>query len=504
MPPQSVEFPRFGGLDLRNDPQESSFGAPIDALNVDLSIPGRLSARAGYAVLTAAAADAPFVELMPYYRAGSTTRQLIAAKGGATPANSAVLVLNTSGAVVGTIATSTFAHHLLIRFGTPTQDLVLECPFNLPPSSSAAASVQSWDGSTWSTVTGSGTLPAIAGCVQKTDNRVVVAVPTGVGNIPVIRFSAAGSALSYPVANSVSLTPGDGEYVNNLTSWSNLVFAFKQTKFFVFYGNDTDGSGNPIFNYRAVAGGVGCVSPRGACEAPNGVYFLDRTGVYFTAGSQPAKVSAPLDPLFGKGPLPSYYQGSAINWAAIEFASLDYYNGRVFLSVPTGSSTTNDTTFVLEVASGTWAPWSTKINALTSFRIGDQEEPVMALASGTNDVVRMGQPFTYSQDAGAAIPWRYRTGFWNPGAAGAESWVREILLDGSGTVTVKSAVNDAATLGTGQAVTLGTAPAITQGRDRRGLRGRNVSYEFSGTAPARVSRVEPIVWGQRTAGEQAA
>jgi hypothetical protein len=52
MAPKGVEIPRFGGLDLRDDPQEVSLGAALDGLNVDMSLPGRLKARGGYAKFT--------------------------------------------------------------------------------------------------------------------------------------------------------------------------------------------------------------------------------------------------------------------------------------------------------------------------------------------------------------------------------------------------------------------------------------------------------------------
>jgi hypothetical protein len=504
MAPKGVEIPRFGGLDLRDDPQEVSLGAALDGLNVDMSLPGRLKARGGYAKFTAAAADAPYSSLMPFYRTSSATQRLVAIKGTTGAVNSVLQVLDINGTVFASQNVSDYPHAAMVRFGTPINEFVLAWPFrytNGAPTPLATGYQWSTVGS-WVAVAVSGSYGASAAAAQKSENRVMVAAQVTAGQGPVIWFSAAGNPLSY--SDYVDVTPGDGEYVVNLTSYRDLVFAFKQTKFFVFYGNDTSSTGTLVPKYRSVDAGIGCACPRGAVAAPEGVYFLDRTGVYLTTGSTPRKVSGPLDPLFGKGSLPSYYQGSAINWASIEWATLDYYNGALMLSVPTGVSTTNDTTFVFDVASQQWMPWNLKANGVTSFRIGDQEELVFSLSSGTNDIVRMGQPFTYTTDAGTAIATRYRTGFWNPGDPGAEAWVREILLDGVGTVTVKSAVNDAATLGSGAAVTLGTSPAVARGRDRRGLRARSISYELSGTAaPWSVSHVEPLVWGQRTAGMQA-
>jgi hypothetical protein len=505
VPPRAVEIPRFGGLDLRDDPQEVSLGSAIDGLNVDMSVPGRLLTRSGYAKFTAGAAAASYSALMPFYRSTAlSSRQIAASKGANSAANAGIDVLNTSGGLAtggASISTLNFPHHAMAALGTPSQAYLYAFPFAVTASGPIASSGAYWLGAgAW---TSPGSFSATAAAVQKSENRVMIALQVAAGISDTVGFSEAGNPLTGYTSNTVSVTPGDGEWLINFTSYRELVLCFKQTKFFVFYGNGTSSTGTLVPNYRTVDAGVGCVSPRGAVASPEGVYFLDRTGVYLTTGSIPTKVSGPLDPLFGKGALPSCYQGLAINWTAIEWATLDYYNGSLFLSVPTGASTSNDTTFVYDVTSKQWMAWNTKVNGMTSFRIGDQEELLFSLASGSNDIVRMGQPGTYTTDAGASFTGRYRTGYWNPGAPGAESWVREVLLDGTGAVIVKTAVNDAVTLGTGQAVTLGTAPAIAQGRDRRGLRGRTVSYEFSGTAPWSLSRVQPILWGQRTTGEKA-
>jgi hypothetical protein len=58
----------------------------------------------------------------------------------------------------------------------------------------------------------------------------------------------------------VDLTPNDGEVITEWRVGAATLFVFKQTKFFVFYGNSTDGSGNPVFNYRSVDLGVGAVA----------------------------------------------------------------------------------------------------------------------------------------------------------------------------------------------------------------------------------------------------
>jgi hypothetical protein len=187
------------------------------------------------------------------------------------------------------IETSSFSHG---RFDSRTG-----LPHAWPPATSGRQS-----GLAWVAVAGiSGILRRDgSGGAEKSENRVMVAARRHrSARDRSSGFRAAGNPFSY--SDYVDVTPGDGEYVVNLTSYRDLVFAFKQTKFFVFYGNETSSTGTLVPNYRAVDAGVGCACPRGAVAAPEGVYFLDRTGVYLTTGSTPRKVSGPLDPLFGKG-----------------------------------------------------------------------------------------------------------------------------------------------------------------------------------------------------------
>jgi hypothetical protein len=98
---------------------------------------------------------------------------------------------------------------------------------------------------------------------------------------------------------------------------------------------------------------------------------------------------------------------------------------------------------------------------------------------------------------GAGINSRYRQGFWAPDAQQAQATVRELILEGTGTVTVKGS-HDWGTLGGSQAVALGTAPTPAENRYRTAQHGRHHSYEFSGSGTRwTLERVQALVRDRR-------
>jgi len=106
-------------------------------------------------------------------------------------------------------------------------------------------------------------------------------------------------------------------------AWRELVFVFKESKFFVFYGNSVDGAGEPIFNYRPVEGGVGLAARFGIAATPNGVFFVGRDGLYVTTGSSAQRVSDPVEPLW-TGNASDYFAGGTIsNLSQTSMTSLD-------------------------------------------------------------------------------------------------------------------------------------------------------------------------------------
>lgn len=488
--PVSVEFPRFGGLDLRQDPQEN--GGAIDLLNVDFDKPGTMRSRDNYSTFTTVAAAARYDSLFGYVDQGGG-RYLLAGRG------TTVQAIDSTGAVATSVAGKTTSPHYFCRWLDSSSDVVF-CANGNDTVFAFNPTVPNFFVPAYTGTTPTGRFVAI----QPKENRLVVAAQST--NKYRVLFSDAGTPTSFSANNYVDLL-GDGEEINGIVAWRDFLFVFKKSRYFVFFGNSTDSSGNPVFNYRAVETGVGLVAPRAVAATADGVYFLGRRGVYRTTGGDPELLSGAIEPYFRNEGAPRHFASQVADLEYMDVAAaMCAHRDRIYLSLPTQASVSNDSTLVYDTRARWWSLWDLGAAALVPWRSTLGREEIHFAYSAINAVItnHIGRmTYTATTDAGVAMASRYRTGFWNPGQPGAESWVRECLIDGTGTVTVKTAVNDAATLGSGQAVTLGTSPAVAQGRDRRGLRGRNLSYEFSGTALWSISRVVPLVWGQRTAGLRA-
>ena len=269
-----------GGLNLRDGVDVVEASQAIDAMNVLFSTRGAVGQRSGYAKFTTAEGTNRYDSLSAFYKSDGT-KQIIAGAGNRLEA------LTSVGGISASTSAPSANPHFFQRFGGPTGEHIYIA--------NGVDALRRWDGTSFTSPTFSGTTPngKFLG-LSSTDNRLVNArfVGTVAGMNPsTVRFSMEGDPLTWQATHYEDLTPGDGEEITGIASWRDLIFVFKQSKFFVFYGQSVDDDGDPVFNYRPVDAGVGLVSPRALAVSEQGVYFLDRTGLYFTAGGRPERVS---------------------------------------------------------------------------------------------------------------------------------------------------------------------------------------------------------------------
>jgi hypothetical protein len=360
-------------------------------------------------------------------------------------------------------------------------------------SAGAATPVYKWSGAAWALVVGMGT-GAVAPYmleVQATDNRLVGAHTTSESSR--VGFSGAGTPETWGANDYVDVTPGDGERITALTAWRELVFVFKETKFFVFTGNSTSGTGTAIFNYRPVNTGVGAVGRACSVATPNGVYFLSRRGIYKTAGGDPVLASRAIDPIF-RGGASSFFTGGVLNHAAIDKCQLMWHDERLYFAYPSGSATTNDRIAVFDPEVDQWLLWNVAANSMTSFRVGDAAELVFSYAAGSNHLGRLSS--SYTDDDGTAIASRHQSGFYDVGEPAADTYLRQVRAIGTGAPTLSILTDYASTDSNAGTITLGTSPAIAEGVRSQAYKGRLFSHKLSSTSGAwSVSRIiEDVAW----------
>jgi hypothetical protein len=486
---------QFGGLNLVDDPQEIGAPGAVDLLNIDLDKQGRLRTRDGYDNFTASAAASRLHDLRSVQFTNGTRQVLVASSAGT---SSFYRAYSTAGA---TVATQNLGLGVpgaydvdFTRFGGPSAEVVYTSGRDVDPATGPGNSIPnySWNGSAWSAVSpmGTGGFSPLMLEVQANDNRLVGAHVEGTYSR--VGFSGAGTPETWGANDYVDLTPGDGERVTALVSWRELVFAFKETKYFVFTGNSTGGDGNPIFNYRPVNTGVGAVGRSCAVGTPNGVYFLSRRGIYRTVGGDPVLVSRAIDPIF-RGAASSLFGGGVLNHAAITKCRLEWHDERLYFAYPSGSATDNDRLAVFDPESNQWILWDVAVNGMTSFRVGDTHELLFTYPTGSNHIGRLAP--AYSTDDGTAIAARYQSGFYDLGEPGSTAFTRWTRLWGSGSPTVSVFTDFESSDTRAGAVTLGTAPALAHGFHLQSYEGQLFSHKISASAAFSVNRLQhDIAW----------
>ena len=459
---------------------------------------------------------------MAAYTDGSAWQMAVSMTDGT---NRRLEVRNASGAVVGTPLTSptlAASPNFFTRFGGGTASGNTRATPTLW-ASNGTDQLRVWTGSgTWSTpswvITNSAPNPTGMFCaVTPWDNRLVNAryAPSvnpnqGGQNKNTVRFSSPTNPLAWDGFEYVDLTPGDGEEIMGMVTWGSYVFVFKKTRFFVFYGTSlgSNSLGVPDFNFRTIDAGVGLAAPQSLCVAPDGVYFLSEKGVYRTDGGPPQLVSGLLDPLF-TGDLPPLYGGGAINYSAISKACMAFHRQQIYVAVPTGGSSTNNTMLVFDPRFGWWTIWDIAASAIAPIQLSTiGGSLVFAQASGNLLSGRLSQAAT--TDAGVAFTSRIKYGFQDYGST-VDKTIRESQVWGLGKFRYGIARNlqgsrNAATVDLGRATDVwanGGVGSDTWGPDpnypndvwssgqaadfalvRRAVRGINFSVEISDSGDA--------------------
>ena len=403
-----------GGLNLQAKADAVGPGESIDLLNVTFTDRGAVEQRAGYADLNATALTNAPESLEAFYKT-SGTKQILAGCG------TRLEAVATDGTTVASATGLTTGIWDFARFGTPNSEVAY--------AGNGQNLLRKWDGTAWSSIANSPKAGALA--VTPTSNRLVTTrfltttggPSAGTSSPSHVYFSDAGDPETFGANNYVQLTPGDGEQIQAAMRWREYLFVFKESKFFVFAGEGTDSSGNPVFDYRPVDTGVGMVGPRAYCVTEQGIYFANRRGVFLTTGAEPVKVSDPVEPIF-LGGSDVYFTGGELAPAQAANLAMGSFEDRVFISYATSSA--NDRTLVYDYEKGWWSLWDFPAVALATFRPSSADELIFAHGSY---IARHND--SYTNDAGTAISSRYRTGF-TDFAVPENKAVRQVKLWGSG------------------------------------------------------------------------
>jgi hypothetical protein len=150
---------------------------------------------------------------------------------------------------------------------------------------------------------------------------------------------------------------GLGDPVTGLASWVgfNIVVFCKNSCYVVDTGGSpAKGSTVPTtanYTIRTISASTGCVSHGSIAQVGEDLFFLSRTGVRSIrrtmeenmVASDVGVISYPIQDVIDE-----------INWASVENATAIFWNNRYLLSVPTGTSTVNNTTLCYNTNTQSW------------------------------------------------------------------------------------------------------------------------------------------------------
>lgn len=482
---QNVPVERFGGLRLDADPGELGWAGAASAQNTEFDLNGTVRTRPGFDQVNSATVASP---LWIEQHLSSSEYVLI---GGDGVAGTYLRVYNSSWVTVTSEAAQIVFTHA-IPYGTTGAYGTADFLFFALPAGVAGAPTTGYV----LTTTLSFTATNFGGrylAVSPNSNRLVLG--SAVGPSPSlteepsrVAFSDPGNPLTVQATNYVDLDPGDGTRIRMLVTWGNNLFVFKDTKFYVFYGESTDVTGGAIFNYRTVDTGVGCGYSYAACAAQDGVYFVHADGVYRTTGGTPELVSGPLQPFFDGRTNGFFTPTGPLTSPRIHAGDDRLY---VWQQGATGM-------FVMDLRSREWTYWVLGVAPYALFLLPDPRE--FLFANSTGQLYKFSPDFT--DDDGTAIASSYQSGFALLDK-GQQVDVRDFDVYGSGTVTLALAADGGAVNATangdgtvGGAVS--TALATGLNAVNVGALCRDLSFKLSAASGAwSVDRLAARVQGGR-------
>jgi hypothetical protein len=468
---------RFGGLNLADDPMEVGYTGATDGFNFWPVAGGiqTIPQPGSYATATSTVRRLAShgINLLASESDG-TNATLEAFSGSLSLATSTYASSSTVAHGFATVGTSSASRTYAVRLGDTTRR---------------------WDGSSWATASG---VPA-GKCAAPADGGTRLAVGYAGSNAHRVAFSNVGDPETFGADDYVDIAPGDGESVCALVWWNNLLFAFKNTKFAVFYGASTDADGGAIFNYRMVDTGVGVgfdgiPYTGGACAAREGVYFVGKDGVYLTQGAAPVLVSNAIKPLWQSQLRVNYANVSQIALTLGGQFDISSVQDTIYLSASTLDTLNR---VLLAYREGQWTYLTVLANGSSSDQCNVTNVlgvPVYSLAGSTT--IRSLDPTVLA----TGLSWAYTSGRYsladNPGRVAVTP---ETSLYGHGTVTLRLD-SDLYTDQSGS-VTLGTDPAVAEGWPSGvDQEGTWFQHTLTGSDAARVSRMVHHVSSVKPAG----
>jgi hypothetical protein len=495
-PYREVTVNGFGGLNVVSDPQELGWSGATDLLNVDLSQPGRVRTRDGYAVFSTSATTGAIKYLIPLIINGGASRFAALQLADLQVVNFATGVVSdgTGGLGIGTTATN-ITRPALWSFDALGPTVVWASDLgtsglNLRRGDTDGAVAVMLGKPQYVATVPYSAAGGLAPRLAQAGYYAAADAPGGAhGSLSTIFFSDAGVATTYPSTNWLQLDFGDGQSFAGLVPFDGSLYLFKNSTAFVFYGESLQSDGTPIFQYRRVnlpdpiPQMTSPTAWQPTAAGPDGVYYAGTRGLWRINGSRVSRVPTPIDSIL------SGTADSTLAVGTVGSVRLDWAGPFLFINYTLGSG--SQRVLVWDTTTNTWL--------LHSYAVTLTTNPIYAPTFGSSLFFAASDKRVYkstaatTDDNGTTISWRYQSGYTAPADGqrlklrGSSVWgystnapTLQILTEGGRT-------NDVAD--TGSTVTLGTSPTVAEGKRRHSARGVLFAHKLSGTGPATITRL---------------
>ena len=297
-----------------------------------------------------------------------------------------------------------------------------------------------------------------------------------------LMWSEVGQPGTFPRENFTQVSV-KGDEIQKLHPWGATLLIVNRDSVYEFRGSIFDG---PDQDWSIAKTGVnrGCKAKKTCIRTPYGVLLVDYDGISFYNPGQGVEVEIPwLHNKIGdmwKGTAtnaPANLKGNrvpAINKAYLQDSCAEFCNNKLYLLVPTGSSTTPNTIVVIDF----------KYQVVNIYQYNDSLYSLYwdgvetaLLAGGTNAIYHLENGPTDAIGTNTGIVYKLRTRTWsNPNDARLEN----LQVEYEGNQSVISGIYDSTST-----VTLGTITNTIRDWNIPALNGslcNNIAFEFNGTA----------------------